>query len=109
MPRACCGRSFAVGCSDHVVRHVACEVCGADDAHTYASRSPRRDVLHTRLVRCNRCGFTYADPRAEAGEAQSFYEGVEHRGSGSLGADVDTDAWRSAVAARRAHLRHVEA
>jgi 2-polyprenyl-3-methyl-5-hydroxy-6-metoxy-1,4-benzoquinol methylase len=90
------------------VRHVACEVCGADDAQTYASRTPRSDVLHTRLVRCNRCGFVFANPRAEADEAQRFYESVEHRGSGSLGADVDTDAWRAVVSARRAHLRPVE-
>ena len=64
-----------------LLEHVACNLCGADDAreiyparydHTSAAslvekyRSSGDEVLIDRLVRCNRCGLQYLDPRPRA-------------------------------------------
>jgi 2-polyprenyl-3-methyl-5-hydroxy-6-metoxy-1,4-benzoquinol methylase len=91
------------------VRHVACDVCGADAPQLFAERPPRSDVLHARFVRCGACGFVYADPRAEPSEARRHYEAVESRGSGALDVDVASPAWQAAVADRRRHLERVGA
>jgi SAM-dependent methyltransferase len=89
------------------MRHVSCDVCGADDSELFAERPARWDVLHRRFVRCRRCGLIFADPRAEPDEARDHYERVESRGSGSLGEATDSSSWRRAVAARRRHLERV--
>ena len=83
---------------------VGCDVCGADIAETYAIRPPRADVLHTRFVRCAKCGFIYANPRATPEEARRFYEAMSSRGSGSLSVSVNSRAWERAVQSRRRHL-----
>jgi 2-polyprenyl-3-methyl-5-hydroxy-6-metoxy-1,4-benzoquinol methylase len=86
------------------MRHVCCDLCGADDADLFAERPPRRDVLHRRFVRCRRCGLVYADPRAEPDDARRHYESVSDRGSSALGASVESAQWRATVAGRKAHL-----
>ena len=83
---------------------VGCDVCGGRESELFAARPARQDVLHARFVRCCACGFVYADPRATAAESRQFYESLSGRGSGSLGAAVDSPEWLHAVAARRAPL-----
>ena len=84
------------------MRHPTCDVCGADEPRLLAERSPRPDVLHRRFVTCGRCGFIYADPRAEAADAERFY--AAHDQPSSLVEGPDSDDWRRRVAGRRAHL-----
>jgi 2-polyprenyl-3-methyl-5-hydroxy-6-metoxy-1,4-benzoquinol methylase len=89
------------------MRHVSCDLCGADETVLLGERPPRTDVLHARFVRCARCQFVYADPRAEEEEAERFYSAVGARGSGSLEHDTASQEWRRAVAARKAHLERM--
>lgn len=89
------------------MRHVGCDLCGADDAHILFERPQRADVLHARFVRCASCGFVYADPRADADGARRHYEGVESRGSGSLDASPSSGTWADAVHGRRAQLERL--
>ena len=46
--------------------HVACDLCGSEEAAPYAMRlgagSPY--VLHRRRDRCRKCGLVYNDPQA---------------------------------------------
>lgn len=86
------------------MRHVACDICGLDDAKLFAARTPALSALHARFVRCKGCGFVYADPRAEAEDARAFYSAVEARGSSAAGEPTASEAWRRAVSGRRAHL-----
>lgn len=86
------------------MRHVACDICGKDDAELYAERPPSPAALHVRFVRCRGCGFVYADPRVDVAEARAFYSSVEDRGSSAAGAPTESEEWRRAVAGRRAHL-----
>ena len=86
------------------MHHVSCDLCGADEPMILGERPLRADVLHARFVRCTRCGFVYADPRAGADEARRFYSAVHDRGSGSLEHEPGSVGWRRAVEARKVHL-----
>lgn len=86
------------------MRHVACDICGLDDAKLFAACPPAPSVLHARFVRCRGCDFVYADPRAEADDARAFYSAVEGRVSSVAGEPATSEAWRRAVGGRRAHL-----
>ena len=70
------------------LEHVACNLCGADDAETvyeaqYEDR-PRRDLVQTfrasgdellidRLVKCRQCGLEYVSPRLRGGDIVAAY------------------------------------
>jgi 2-polyprenyl-3-methyl-5-hydroxy-6-metoxy-1,4-benzoquinol methylase len=84
------------------VRHVACDVCGADDAREVYLSPAAPGTLHTRYVRCRSCGLVYADPRADPTEAAAFYGG-KHGGSDA--ATLTPHAWNRSVAGRLRHLQ----
>ncbi len=56
--------------------HIACNLCGSDEAVPYAMRlgegSPY--VLHRRRVRCRKCGLVYSDPQATEETLKHYYE-----------------------------------
>lgn len=85
------------------MRHVGCDVCGADDATVAYVAATGPGTLHDHYVRCRGCGFVYADPRAEPAEATAFYAG-SHGGAEAAGGIVP-DEWRRAVEGRISHLR----
>lgn len=58
--------------------HVACDLCGSDDAVPYAMRLGEGSpfVLHRRRVRCRRCGLVYSDPQATEKTLKQYYQVV---------------------------------
>ncbi|MBI2901301.1 MAG: class I SAM-dependent methyltransferase [Planctomycetes bacterium] len=59
------------------MRHVSCDLCGADDPRFLfygLDRVFRRD-RDWRIVRCRRCGLMYLDPRPGPEEVAPYYEG----------------------------------
>lgn len=79
--------------SGDTLEHVACNLCGADDAATiFEARDPERgardlvstfrasgdELLVDRLVRCRRCGLEYVSPRPRSGEiVQAYSQGAD--------------------------------
>ena len=75
------------------MKHVVCNLCGADDAHRVCS-------IHSfAIVRCRRCGLLYVNPQPTSKELVQHYmseyyheeearEGCYGQGSGHLFADV---------------------
>lgn len=62
------------------VERVRCNLCGADDYEPYYAQEDRRydhtpRGVHT-LVRCNRCGLIYLNPRPVPEHLSSFYPAV---------------------------------
>jgi len=60
-------------------RHVACNLCGSDDAVPYALRlgAGTPFVVHRRrVVRCRKCGLVYNDPQATEEMLMDYYEVV---------------------------------
>lgn len=49
------------------MEQVRCNLCGADDTRLIAV------IDQLRIVRCNRCGLTYVNPRLAQGELQEIY------------------------------------
>lgn len=49
------------------MEHVRCNLCGADDTRPVAL------IDQLNIVRCNRCGLTYVNPRLEQSELQQIY------------------------------------
>ena len=49
------------------MEHVRCNLCGADDTKLVAL------IDQLRIVRCNRCGLTYVNPRYQESELQQIY------------------------------------
>lgn len=95
---------MATGVETPALEHVACNLCGGDDAETvYEARcgaGQPRDLVRTfrasgdellidRLVRCRRCGLEYVSPRPRGGDIVAAY------------AQGDDPAYVSQVAARR--------
>jgi SAM-dependent methyltransferase len=54
---------------------VTCNLCGSSDSSHYMSTRDRmlRTEHEFHLVRCQRCGLVYLNPRPDAEEMQSFY------------------------------------
>jgi 2-polyprenyl-3-methyl-5-hydroxy-6-metoxy-1,4-benzoquinol methylase len=91
------------------MQRVRCAICGSDDSELFGARPARADVLHSRFVRCRKCGFVYADPRADEDEARRFYSSVEDRDPDSRDRDLESAEWKSAIASRQRTLRRAEA
>lgn len=59
-------------------KHIACNLCGSDDAVVYAMRLGKysQSVLHRRRVRCRKCGLIYSDPQATEETLKQYYKMV---------------------------------
>jgi len=76
----------------HVMEHIRCNLCGADDyrvripstldRHKHADWSAYACTnggygYHGPIVACKQCGFVYADPRPHSTEVLDIYEAVQ--------------------------------
>jgi hypothetical protein len=54
------------------MEHVACILCGADDARVLFSKRSGDGELFT-VIRCRSCGLRYVSPRPDASEMVRYY------------------------------------
>lgn len=72
------------------MKHVTCSLCRADDWQCYLPESTNGRISvdavrctnpgygsHAQIVKCNQCGFLYANPRWDESELLGAYEAVE--------------------------------